>query len=247
MIFTWITQITLINIAGFLNYSSIAHYPTIRNLSVHNLPSSNVQSTHPPKQLELTISSHVHNYTSYSPSYKINIRTGELPSLAGVHQNFMVHNRSVYSTTSPVTRKNQSKNQRWYHKHRVPQVNKSSVASKLTEKEKRWRKMQRFHARNRGVGVSAHLLQLVELDLSPKLDLHSRGVPEWNNTSLTAVHLPILQQATQGVHLDGTSLDRFISRSMNPDIVARGYVSCQYSISVSLKQMQGKALKSSVY
>ena len=159
----------------------------------------------------------------------------------------MVHNRSVYSTTSPVTRKNQSKNQRWYHKHRVPQVNKSSVASKLTEKEKRWRKMQRFHARNRGVGVSAHLLQLVELDLSPKLDLHSRGFPEWNNTSLTVVHLPILQQATQGVHLDGTSLDRFISRSMNPDIVARGYVSCQYSISVSLKQMQGKALKSSVY
>jgi hypothetical protein len=114
-----------------------------------------------------------------------------------------------------------SSNQRWYPNRKV--VHDSSVLSKLKEKEKRWHKMQRFHARYKGAGLSAGLLQLAGLQLPHSLNLHERGFPDWHNTSLVEIPMLTLQKVVN--QSKGTSMESVVSFSLNPDIVLRGEVS----------------------
>ena len=116
------------------------------------------------------------------------------------------------------------KHQRWYPRSKSSQqFNRSSVALRVIEKDKRWHKMQRFHAKIRGIGISSGLQQLVGLEMLPYLDLHQRGFPEWRNTPVVASHLPSLEKLIE--HLRVTSLQKVISSSLNPDIIQRGHVS----------------------
>lgn len=99
----------------------------------------------------------------------------------------------------------------------------------LTESERRWRKMKRFHARNKGVGISKGLLKLAGVTLPPPSSLRDRGFPVWHNTSEVASHLPNLLEAVKQVHTKGTPQDGVTAWSLNPDIVARGHVSYTYT------------------
>ena len=93
--------------------------------------------------------------------------------------------------------------------------------SRLTEKEKRWGKLRRYHARNKRVTISRDLSRLGGTSLPPSSSLQDRGFPLWHNNSVVASHLPSLLMAQRKIGVDGIS---DTTRSLNPDIIARGHV-----------------------
>lgn len=93
---------------------------------------------------------------------------------------------------------------------------------RLTEEEKRWDKLRRYHARNKRVTISRDLSKLGGISLPPSSSLQDRGFPLWQNTSVVASHLPKLLMAQRKIGIDGIS---DTARSLNPDIIARGHVS----------------------
>lgn len=152
--------------------------------------------------------------------------TSERQNQQLVLSNVLNHTESKYQVMLQeighnVSHGKNSKNQRWYPNRSV--VQKSSAVLKLREREKRWHKMQKFHAQNRGAGISTGLLQLLGLQLPHVLNVYERGFPHWHNTSLVESHLATLQKAVQ--HTQRTSLERVVPFSLNPDIVLRGEVS----------------------
>lgn len=117
-----------------------------------------------------------------------------------------------------------NKVKRWYA-NETQRLRHSHTMSQLSEKEKRWRKIQRFHARNKGHGLSSELLKLVGAPLLPPLRLSDRGFSDWHNTSRIASLLPNLHGH---IASESTLNDKVRALSLNPDIVARGHVSIIY-------------------
>ena len=228
---------------GILNYSPATRYPASRrNLSaLANFDFHSRLTQHRPEVTLIPIN----RSTYYSLHSKVHITTEEVQSLEVADGKIFIQNHTVYTVNRKshelgLHKKKYSKKQKLYHKRSTPKhSNRSSVAVKFTEKERRWHKMQQFHARHRGVGISGGLLKLVGLQLSSYSDLHGRGFSEWHNTTVTLSHLPTLQKAVQMVDLDVASPDRFISMSMNPDIIARGHVSIDDCTSLCNMNDQG--------
>lgn len=112
-----------------------------------------------------------------------------------------------------------------WHQRNVSIIN----HSRLTEKEKRWGKLRRYHARNKRVTISRDLSRLGGISLPPSSSLQDRGFPLWNNNSVVASRLPSLLQALRKIGVDGIS---DTTRSLNPDIIARGHVRMKNAQSV---------------
>jgi hypothetical protein len=102
------------------------------------------------------------------------------------------------------------KPQRWYHK----KVNKSV---RLTEKERRWHKMQIFHARNKGVGISGDLLRLLGIVLPLSSSLNERG---FHNTAQVASQLHTVKETMKHNPLQDGS--RHGNKTLSNNIIARG-------------------------
>lgn len=101
-------------------------------------------------------------------------------------------------------------------------------------KEKRWHKMQRFHARNKGRTIASDLLDLVGVESPPFKNLQQRGFHVWQNTTTVARHLQSLRAALNHAAVNTALWNGTLPASLNSDIVARGNVSVSAQLSVYL-------------
>ena len=109
------------------------------------------------------------------------------------------------------------------HKTDSQATNKPSILQPVGS-ENHHRKMQSYHARNKVVGISRGLLNLlgVNLSISP---LHERGFPVWHNMTEVARHFSNVHEVVRQTGSEGTIHENITARSLNADIIARGHVS----------------------
>ena len=88
---------------------------------------------------------------------------------------------------------------------------------RLTQREKHWNRIRKFHARNRGVGISNHLPNLTGVKMPPPLSLNDRGFLGLTNASRMVSIVP--------KHLDiersPSKTHKLRTWSPTPDIVER--------------------------
>ena len=149
------------------------------------------------------------------------------------HHNERPNPQEVLSPPNKVKRLYGNGTQRISHSHSV---------SRLSEKERRWRKIQHYHARNREGYLSNQLLKLMGVSLLPILSLSDRGFSDWYNSSRISSLLPNLHGH---IGSESTLNDKVRALSLNPDIVARGDVSITHkAVHAPVFPLKGKSVVS---